>query len=57
MTTRAKRTYLVAAATGYRGHKQGDRVELALTDDEERRAIERGSLRHVKAKKEEEQDA
>ena len=56
MTT-AKRTYQVTGR-GYRGHKQGDRVELALTDDEERRAIERGSLRLVKTKKEgDEQDA
>jgi hypothetical protein len=40
--------YKVTAPTGYRGHKEGDEFEADLTEDEERRAKQRGSIRVVK---------
>ena len=43
-----KTTYKVTAATGFRGHAEGEEFEAELTEDEERRAKERGSLRVVK---------
>lgn len=57
MTT-AKRTYKVTAATGFRGHQQGDQFDAELTEQEERRAVERGSIRVVnKTTKEGKSDA
>ena len=54
-------TYKVTAATGYRGYAEGEEFEDELTEDEERRAKERGSLRVVKRgdkpEQEEESDA
>ena len=44
-----KKTYKVMAATGFRGHTEGETFEADLTEDEERRATERGSIRVVKA--------
>jgi len=41
-------TYRVTAATGYAGHKQGEQFEADLTEEQERRAKERGSIRVVK---------
>jgi hypothetical protein len=40
--------YQVTAATGYRGHAEGEEFEAELTEDEERRAKERGSIKVVK---------
>ena len=40
--------YKVTAATGFRGHKEGEEFEAELTADEERRAKARGSIRVVK---------
>jgi hypothetical protein len=48
MTTKQK--YLVTAKTGYAGKKEGDEVELDLTEEQKRRAVERGSLKPVDAK-------
>jgi hypothetical protein len=41
-------TYKVTARSGYRGHAEGDEFEADLSEDEERRAKERGSIRVVK---------
>jgi hypothetical protein len=41
-------TYKVTAATGYRGHAEGEEFEAELTEDEERRAKARGSIRVLK---------
>jgi hypothetical protein len=41
-------TYRVTAATGYRGHAEGEEFDAELTEDEERRAKARGSIRVVK---------
>jgi hypothetical protein len=49
-------TYKVTAPTGYLGHKEGDEFEADLSPEQERRAKERGSIRAVKAKKEESKD-
>lgn len=43
-----KTTYKVMAATGYRGLAEGEEFEAELSEDEERRAKERGSIRVVK---------
>ena len=40
-------TYKVLAATGFRGHKQGEEFTAELTEAEERRAKDRGSIRVV----------
>jgi hypothetical protein len=51
-------TYKVTAATGFRGHAEGEEFEAELSPDEERRAKQRGSIRVVKSgdkKKEEKQ--
>jgi hypothetical protein len=54
--------YKVTAATGFRGHAEGEEFEADLTEDEERRAKQRGSIRVVqrgkkKDDKQEEDDA
>jgi hypothetical protein len=41
-------TYKVTAATGFRGIPEGEEFEAELTEDEERRAKARGSIRVVK---------
>ena len=40
--------YKVTAQTGYRGHAEGEEFEADLTEDQERRAKARGSIRVVK---------
>lgn len=40
--------YKVTAATGYQGHAEGEEFEADLSEAEERRAKERGSIRVVK---------
>lgn len=45
--TKPKTTYKVTAKTGYRGHAEGEEFDADLTDDEERRAKARGSIRVV----------
>ena len=50
-----KTTYKVTAVTGYAGHKQGDEFQADLTEAEEKRAVERGSIKpvhHKEVKKE-----
>jgi hypothetical protein len=47
-------TYEVTAKTGYAGHKQGDEFEAELSEDEERRATARGSIRVASKSKREE---
>jgi len=42
--------YKVTAATGYRGHKQGEEFKADLSPEQERRAIERGSIKKVNKK-------
>jgi len=39
-----KQTYKVTGATAYRGHQPGETFEADLTDDEKRRAMDRGSI-------------
>ena len=46
-------TYKVTAATGFGGHKQGEEFEADLTEEQERRAIRRGSIKPVRAAKKE----
>jgi len=53
--------YKVTARTGYRGHQEGEEFDADLSEDEERRAKQRGSIRVVKrdsdkTSKEEEND-
>ena len=45
----AKAKYRVGEGRRFRGHQAGDIVELDLTEDEERRYTERGSLEKVRA--------
>ena len=45
----AKSKYRVGEGRRFRGHQAGDVVELDLTEDEERRYTERGSLEKVRA--------
>jgi hypothetical protein len=55
----SKKTYTVIADTGYDGHAKGDVFEADLTADQERRAVERGSIKvgkHTTIKKEEKAD-
>ena len=53
-----KTTYKVTASTGFRGHVMDEEFEAELTEDEERRAKERGSIRVVeRAKTKEEKKA
>lgn len=53
--------YKVTGTTAYFGHQPGEEFEADLTEDQERRAKERGSIRVVKrdttekSKKEEEE--
>lgn len=42
-----KTTYKVMAATGYRGHKEGEEFDANLSEAEEKRAKDRGSIRVV----------
>jgi hypothetical protein len=41
-------TYKVTAATGFRGHAEGEEFEADLSEGEEKRAKARGSIRVVK---------
>jgi hypothetical protein len=41
-------TYKVLARTGFRGFKEGDTFEADLTEDQERRAKARGSIRVIR---------
>ena len=45
-----KQTYKVTGSTAYRGHQPGDTFEADLTDDEKRRAMDRGSIATVTKK-------
>jgi hypothetical protein len=54
--------YIVTAATGFDGHAEGEEFEADLTEEQEARAKERGSIRVVqrgkkKDDKQEENDA
>jgi hypothetical protein len=50
--------YKVTAATGFNEHKQGDEFEADLSEEQEQRYLERGSIEIVtKTKKEESSDA
>lgn len=40
--------YKVTAATGYAGHELGEEFEAELSEEQERRAKERGSIRVIK---------
>jgi hypothetical protein len=55
-----KTTYKVVGSTWFRGHAPGEEFDADLTEDQERRAKDRGSIRVVKrntpTKKEEEAD-
>lgn len=46
------KTYKVTAKTGFRGYAEGDEFQAELTEAEERRAKDRGSIRVVKAEPE-----
>jgi hypothetical protein len=46
----AKTTYRVTGATAYKGHQPGETFDADLTEDEERRAVERGSIKQVAKK-------
>lgn len=48
--------YKVVASTGYKEHAAGDEFEADLSEDEERRALERGSLEVVGGKKQAKDD-
>jgi hypothetical protein len=51
----AKKKYVVTGATAYLDHQPGEEFEAELTDEQEDRAIERGSIKLAKdAKKKEE---
>ena len=45
--SKERTTYVVTAATGYRGHAEGEEFQADLTPDQERRAKARGSIRVV----------
>lgn len=52
-------SYKVTGATAYKGHQPGEEFEAELAPDEERRAVERGSIKAAKPatiKKEKEAD-
>jgi hypothetical protein len=44
----SKSTYKVTGSTAYAGHKPGEEFEAELPADQERRAVERGSIRVVR---------
>jgi hypothetical protein len=44
----SKATYQVTGP-GFRGHKRGEQFEANLSEDEARRAIDRGAIRPVKS--------
>jgi hypothetical protein len=46
-----KKTYIVTAETGYDGHKKNEEFEAELTEEQEQRAIERGSIKEKGGKK------
>jgi hypothetical protein len=46
-----KQTYRVTGNTAYRGHQPGETFDADLTDDEKRRAIDRGSIAAVSSPK------
>ena len=56
-----KTTYKVTGLTAYAGHRPGETFEADLDPGQERRAVERGSIKAIKAnakkQKEEEADA
>jgi hypothetical protein len=43
-----KTTYKVVGLTAYQGHQPGETFEADLSDDEKRRAIDRGSIAAAK---------
>jgi hypothetical protein len=46
--------YIVTAATGFNEHKEGDEFEADLSDEQEQRYLERGSIEVVTSQKKEE---
>lgn len=48
-----KTTYKVLAVTGFDGHQEGEEFEAELDEEQEQRAVERGSLEVVKRNKKE----
>ncbi len=49
-------TYKVTGPTGFAGHKPGETFEADLDPQLEQRALERGSIKKVPAKKPKEQE-
>lgn len=47
MSRRTKQTYRVTGSTAYRGNAPDTEFDAVLTEDEERRAIDRGSIKRV----------
>jgi hypothetical protein len=51
-----KTTYKVTGPTAYRGVRPGEEFTAELSEDEERRALERGSITVAKARSSKKQD-
>jgi hypothetical protein len=51
-----KTTYKVTGSRPYRGHRPGEEFTAELSEDEERRALERGSIAVAKARSSKKQD-
>jgi hypothetical protein len=51
-----KTTYKVTGPTGFMGHKPGETFDADLDPQQERRAVERGSIKKVTVKKEKEEE-
>jgi hypothetical protein len=51
-----KTTYKVTGPTAYRGVRPGEEFTAELSEDEERRALERGSIAVAKARSTKKQD-
>jgi hypothetical protein len=54
---KTKTKYKVTGPTAYQGHQPGETFEADLDEAAERRALERGSIKKVTAKKEGDGDA
>jgi hypothetical protein len=50
-------TYKVTGATSYLGHEPGETFEADLDPEQERRALERGSIKKTTAKAKNEEEA
>jgi hypothetical protein len=51
-----KTTYKVTGTTAYQGHRPGEEFTADLSEDEERRALERGSIAVAKGRSSKKQD-